>query len=195
MDLQTRMKEKTYVTKEDIKKGLHELGLRNRDILGVHSSLSSFGYVEGGAEAVIDALLETVGREGSIVMPTYSNNRRDVEPTSEEIELDITSKTEILPYNPEINSCWTGRIPDTFWRRKKAVRGSHPTHSLSAIGPKANELVQGWEKLLESDGYILLLGVNLSCCSSMHLAEERVQLPQHILQRLEPSEKLKKIPV
>jgi len=44
------------VSKEDIKAGLRKLGLKKGDIVGVHSSLSSFGYVEGGADAVIDSL-------------------------------------------------------------------------------------------------------------------------------------------
>jgi aminoglycoside 3-N-acetyltransferase len=52
------MKQMTPVTKEDIKKGLIKLGLKKGDIIGVHSSLSQFGYVIGGADAVIDALLE-----------------------------------------------------------------------------------------------------------------------------------------
>ena len=58
-----------------------KLGLKKGDIAGVHSSLSSFGYVEGGADAVIDALLKVVGEEGTVVMPTYSDNREEVERT------------------------------------------------------------------------------------------------------------------
>jgi aminoglycoside 3-N-acetyltransferase len=106
------------------------------------------------------------------------------------VKLGVTWKSRILPYDPKTTPCWTGKIPDTFWRRKGAVRGSNPTHSLSAIGQRADELVQGWKKLLELDGYILLLGVDLSCCSSIHLAEERVQLPQHILEKLKPPQEL-----
>ena len=54
------------VSKEEIVKGLIAFGLKNRDIVLVHSSLSSFGYVDGGPNAVIDALLEAVGKEGFI---------------------------------------------------------------------------------------------------------------------------------
>jgi aminoglycoside N3'-acetyltransferase len=53
---------KPWVRKEDIKEGLMRLGLKKGDTVGVHSSLSSLGHVEGGAEAVIAALLETVAR-------------------------------------------------------------------------------------------------------------------------------------
>jgi len=185
MDLETRKREKIHVTKEDIKRGLRQLGLKRGDVIGVHSSLSSFGYVEGGADAVIDALLETVGEKGTIVMPTYSTNRENVERTQREIELGVTWKSKILPYDPKETPCWTGRIPETFRKRKGVVRSLNPTHSLAALGPKANELVQGWNKLLQADGYILLLGVDLSCCSAMHLAEEQVQLPPHILEKIE----------
>lgn len=167
-----------HVTGEDIKAGLRELGLRPGDCVGVHSSLSRFGYVEGGADAVIDAILETVGDEGTVVMPTYSNNIEWIELTAEDRQLGVTRKRRYLPYKPREVSCWTGRIPDTFWRREGAVRSQNPTHSLSAIGPKAKDLCQGWDRLLEANGYILLLGVTLECCSSMHLAERRVAPPQ-----------------
>lgn len=190
MDLEGRIRKKPYVTKEDIKKGLSDLGLTRGDNVGVHSSLSSFGYVEGGAGIVIEALLETVGGKGTVVVPSYSNNREEVEKTPEDIKLGVTFKYKILPYNPEKDSCWTGKIPDTFWRRREAIRGLHPTHSLSAIGAKANELSQRWDKLLEADGCMLFLGVTLGCCSSMHLAERNVQLPKHILEKIMPSPEL-----
>ena len=61
------MTKKTVVTKTDIVRGLRDVGIREGDIVGVHSSLSKFGYVEGGADAVIDALLEAVGSSGSVV--------------------------------------------------------------------------------------------------------------------------------
>ncbi|MBS7633995.1 AAC(3) family N-acetyltransferase [Candidatus Bathyarchaeota archaeon] len=57
-----------------MKRGLQQLGPKKGDIVIVHSSLSSFGFVEGGAETVIDVLLETVSEEGTVIMPTYSTN-------------------------------------------------------------------------------------------------------------------------
>ena len=108
IDLETRVREKLHVTKEDIKKGLYELGLKRGYDIGVHSSLSSFGYVEDRADTVIDSLLETVGHEGTVVMPTYSNNRENLEKTQEDIELGVTWKHRIFPYNSQEDSCWTG---------------------------------------------------------------------------------------
>ena len=190
LDLATRMAQKPHVTSEDIKAGLRRLGLGRGHSVGVHSSLSAFGYVEGGADAVIDALLRTVGPEGTVVFPTYSDNRQDLELTGEDRRLGVRRKRRNLPYDPKRESCWTGRIPDAFWRRSEAIRGDNPTHSLAAIGPRAEDLCRGWDRLLDADGYILLLGVTLSCCSSMHQAEERVdRLPQSP----DPPEALKRL--
>ena len=60
------------LTREDIRNGLRDLGLKQGDHVVVHSSLSSLGYLEGGADAVIDALEEAVTPDGTLVMPTYS---------------------------------------------------------------------------------------------------------------------------
>jgi len=191
--LEERVRDKPHVTKQDIKAGLHELGLRRGNDVGVHSSLSSFGYVEGGADAVIDALLETVGEEGTVVMPSYSTNRRLVELTEEEKALGVVRKEEWLPYDPKENPCWTGRICDTFWRRKNAVRGPNPTHSLAAIGPKAEQLCQGWGKVLEAEAFILLIGVSMARCSSMHQAERKVADLAQYLAKVQPPPALKEL--
>lgn len=192
MDIDARKKTMPHVTKEDIKNGLRELGLKEGDSIGVHSSLSSFGYVEGGADSVIDALLEVVGKSGTVVMPTYSNNIEHLEKTQEEKNMGITWKYRVLPFDPKKDSCWIGKIPDTFWRRVSAIRNSNPTHSLTAIGAKSEKLSQNWKALLEADGYILILGVTLNCCSSLHLAEEGITLPKHILDKINPPPELKK---
>jgi len=190
MNLEERKKLKVHVSKNDIEAGLRKLGLKKGDLVGVHSSLSSFGYVEGGADAVINALLEVVGEEGTIVMPTHSTNIVVAQRTTEEIAMGVAWLYKILPYNPKETPCSTGTIPETFRKRKTALRGTHPTHSLAAIGPKAEELVEGWHKMLELDGYILLMGVGLSVCTAMHLAEKHVQFPKHILDKITPPKEL-----
>ena len=182
------------VPKEDIEIALRDLGLKKGDIIGVHSSLSSFGYVEGGADAVIGALLEVVGKEGTIVMPTHSTNLVKVELAPKEVATGALWLYQILPYNHKETPCSTGVIPETFRKRKGVMRSLHPVFSVAAIGPKAKEIVEAgservlkaWKKLLELDGYILLIGVDLSFCTAMHLAEERVVLPKHILEKITP---------
>jgi len=174
------------VHKEDIKAGLRKLGLKKGDSVGVHSSLRSFGHVEGGADAVINALLETVGKKGNVVMPTHSANLSKDQRTPEEIAMGVSWLFKIMPYDPEKTPVTTGIIPETFRKRKGVIRGSHPSHSIAASGPKAKELSEGWHRLLEIDGYILLIGVGLDRCTAMHLAEKRVQFPERILKKITP---------
>lgn len=182
------------VTKEDIKKGLRKLGLKRGDIVGVHSSLSSFGYVKGGADTVIDALLEVVGEEGTIAMPTHSSNLEKVELPPEEKTAGILWLYKILPYDPQGTPCTTGIIPETFRKRPGVLRSRHPDQSIAAIGPKAQEItsagdgrsLSGWKVILELDGYVLLIGVGLEVCTAMHLAESIVKFPTHILEKITP---------
>lgn len=194
MNLKEKGRFRVHVSKENIKAGLKKLGLKRGDIVGVHSSLSSFGYVERGADTVIDALLEVVGEEGTLVMPTHSKNLLEVERTPEEKAIGVPWLYKILLYDPKETPCTTGTIPETFRKRKGVIRSAHPVFSVAAIGPKAKGIIEaggknvldGWEKLLELDGYILLLGVGLKVCTAMHLAERRVQFPKHILEKITP---------
>ena len=169
--LEKRICESVHVTRADIEGDLRDLGLKPGDIVMVHSSLSSFGYVEDGADAVIEALLETMGPEGTVMVPTYSTNRRKTGRGTDQ---------EILPYDPQTTPVWTGTIPETFRKRKEAIRSLHPTHSLTAIGPRAKELIESLHKLVEWNGYVLLLGVDLHVNSAMHLSEDIAKPPQYL---------------
>jgi len=160
--------------------GLRALGLAPGDVVLVHSSLSSLGYVEGGAEAVIDALLGAVGPEGTVLVPTLTG--------SEGLDADHPPV-----YDPDETPCWTGRIPEAFRQRPDAVRSLHPTHSVAALGPRAHELTAGHEhsltpcgpdspygRLARLGGYILLLGVGHEVNTTFHLVEEIVGVPYHM---------------
>ncbi len=184
--MDTNEKVKPLVRKEDIKAGLVRLGLKNGDMVGVHSSLSSFGHVEGGANTVIDALLETVGKHGNVVMSTHSANLSKDKRTPEMVSLGISWLFKILPYDPDTTPVTTGIIPETFRKRRGVVRGRHPSLSIAAFGPQAEVLSEGWHRLLELDGSILLIGVGLDRCTAMHLAEKRVRFPDRILEKITP---------
>jgi aminoglycoside 3-N-acetyltransferase len=57
------------VTEHDLVEGFCALGLDRSSSVVVHSSLSSFGRVEGGARAVCSALIAVCG---TIVMPAFT---------------------------------------------------------------------------------------------------------------------------
>jgi aminoglycoside 3-N-acetyltransferase len=169
------------ITKSDIADGFKGLGLSKGNIVLMHSSLRSFGYVEGGAETVIASILETVGDEGCVMVPTLTGSITD---TSGNPPVFDVSKT----------SCWTGRIPETFRTDLRAKRSLHPTHSVAAIGMKTqNNLIEGHEKGRSpcdecspyyknalAGGYILLIGVDQECNTTVHCCEEIAGVPYHL---------------
>lgn len=171
IDLDKRMKEKLHITGADIHKGLIELGLKRGSIVFVHSSLSKFGYVEGGADSVVDALIKTVGEEGTVAVPGFSfslgkdGSVFDVKNTPSEM----------------------GKIPETLRNRKGTYRSHHLTHSVVALGYKAKELTEThsvtpcgkespFRKLIDWGGYILLLGVSQNSNTTFHTIEEEKNL-------------------
>jgi aminoglycoside 3-N-acetyltransferase len=135
---------------------------------------------------VINALIETVGEQGNIVMSTHSANLSEDKRTPEEKAMGVSWLCKILPYDPDTTPVRTGIIPETFRKRKGVIRGSDPSNSVAAMGPKAKKLSEGWHRLLELDGYTLLIGVGLDRCTAMHLAEKQVRFPDRILRLITP---------
>ena len=170
------LKKMKRVTKEEIITELKKLGLKKEDIVLVHSSLSAIGYVVGGADTVVNALLETVGPKGTILMPAYPMNGTMLE----------YAKTDPL-FNPKNDLSQMGKITEAFRLRKEALRSLHPTHSVAAIGPHAEYLLKNHEKsqtpcgktspfykLTELDGRILHLGSRFGQTTSVHVIEDLV---------------------
>src|ERR1044071_3811587 len=102
------------LTQKEIVDDLKRLGLGRGAAVEVHSSLSSMGFVEGGASTVINALIEVVGEGGAIVMSAYLVTPL-IPLTDEEKLKGITAKVRMLD---ESANCQTGMgvIVDTFCR-------------------------------------------------------------------------------
>lgn len=166
----------TPLTQADIESGLRQLGLGRGDAAEVHSSLGSLGWVEGGASAVIDALMNVVGEEGALVMSAYP-----VSPalplTDEERARGIGWKVRILREDADERT-GMGAVADAFRVRPGVVCGTG-VHRVCAWGRDVHLHAQGYQHLLDVDGWVLLIGVDIWRCSSMHLAE-RVPIPAEI---------------
>jgi aminoglycoside 3-N-acetyltransferase len=167
------------LTREEIVVGLRKLGIAGGDVLGVHSSLSSLGTVEGGAETVLEALFEAVGTLGTLVMSTYLVGP-PLELTPEDLQCGITWKVKRIPFDDLSTPSGMGVISDAFRRHPQVVRWHHPIHSVSAWGKDAGRFCQGFKPLVQAGGKILLLGVLMDRCSALHIAEEMVRLPEEV---------------
>ncbi len=156
------------VTKDDLKRGLRKLGVRAGMKVLVHSSLSRFGYVEGGADTVIDALTELLTSEGTLLMPSFNH-----EAPYDEGEIFDVLRT------PTTN----GAVADAFWRRPGVLRSVNPTHAFAAWGKDAGRYTEDHQKtsamgvdspyyrLMKDGGWCLLLGVGYGSNTFHHVVE------------------------
>ena len=184
---------KQVVTRNDIINSLQTLGLGKGDIVIVHASLSKMGYVCGGAQSVIEALIEAVGEEGTIVMPAQSWKNLDPEDGVHwevaESDWDIIRRNWPA-YDKNITPTNTmGAVAEMFRQWPGAVRSDHPARSVAAWGKHANYLVSDHDlsnifgdgspigKLYELNGDVLLLGVGYDKNTSLHLADTRAAYP------------------
>jgi aminoglycoside N3'-acetyltransferase len=159
------------ITRAEIETGLRDLGLTKGMAVEVHSSLSSFGDVEGGAESVITALMTVVGPGGALVMPAFPFSPL-LPLTEADRARGIRSKVRVLdPTSPERTGM--GIIADTFRQRDDVVTGPG-FFRVSAWGREAEAHSWGFQRLLDSGGWALLLGVDIHRLSTMHYAENRM---------------------
>ena len=157
---------------EQIAKALQTLGVGAGHIVFVHSSLSSIGYVEGGADAVVDAFLDVLGSTGTLVVPTFTFSHG--------------GKINLV-FDPIRDASEMGRITEVTRTRPGARRSHHLLHSVAALGPHAEEITavhgaSAWAadgpfwKLYELDAHILMLGVPYLRCTFFHVIEQLVQV-------------------
>lgn len=168
---------KASIDQSDIEKGLYNLGLCQGDTVEVHSSLSSFGYVDGGAVTVIEAIKAVVGQSGTILMSAYPLSP-PVKLTKEDKERGIRWKLKKLPLNSNERTAM-GAIVDEFVKYPGVVCGKG-IHRVCVWGKDYEKYKKGYKHIEEVDGKVLLLGVGIDRCSSLHLAEEDVSLPTDI---------------
>ncbi len=166
---------------------LKQLGIKPGMTLLVHSSLSALGWVCGGSVAVIQALQDVLGEEGSLVMPTHSAGLTDPSlwenPPVDESWWEAIRET-MPAYDPRLTpTCQMGAIPECFRNAEGVVRSSNPVVSFAAWGKHAKEITSdhgldynmGYDsplgRIYDLYGYSLLLGVGYNKCTIMHLAE------------------------
>lgn len=160
---------------------LTRLGIPRGGLLMVHSSLRSLGHVVGGANAVVAALLDTLGPTGTLVVPTFT--------------YPIAREPGFV-FDPLRTPSLMGAISDAGRRHPGARRSLHLWHSIAAIGPLAETIVtaggeSAWDvdspmrQIRDRDGQYLLLGVPYQNLTAVHVCEIEVQVPYRKAVRVE----------
>lgn len=181
------------VTEPEIADGLRRLGLGADSHVLVHSSLSSFGRVDGGAEAVCRALTETCGTV-MMISGTWDLTGIPAPPglvrphnayyNAETWEAFDEAVSKAIPFTPDLPvDRWLGRISETLRLTSPTERSTHPLFSFHATGTHARRLIEAqrldWplgpiEALAELGGHVLLLGVGHTSNTTIHLAEQHL---------------------
>ncbi|MFF8636463.1 aminoglycoside N(3)-acetyltransferase [Streptomyces pilosus] len=182
------------VTRDTLSARLRALGVRPGEILLAHSSLSALGWVNGGAATVVRALLDALGPDGTLVVPTQTGDLSDpalwqAPPVPR--AWWATIRATMPAYDPLTTPArGVGVIPETVRTWPGALRSAHPQTSFAAVGRRAAEVVAGHATdcrlgersplaVLERLGArVLLLGAGYDACTAFHLAEYRVPSPR-----------------
>lgn len=176
-------------TRKSLREEFINMGLKKGDTVLVHSSLSSIGYVLGGGDTVIRALIDVVTEEGTIVMPTHSGDLCDPvfwsnpEVPKEWFEL---IREELPAFDPKTTKTFgMGEIVECFRNFEGVKRSYHPTVSFAAYGKNKDFVTDNHSldyslsdtsplgRVYDLDGKILLIGVDMERNTSCHLGEYR----------------------
>ena len=157
---------------ELIKEGLSNLGIKKGDDILLHSSFRSLGAVEGGIQTLIEALLSSVGDNGTVLFPALSWKSVNAE--------------NGYVFDVKNTPVCVGAIPEFFRNYDGVIRSMHPTHSVCALGKRMHEYVDShildngpvgenspFYKLSQFGGKVIFLGCSTRPNTSMHGVEER----------------------
>ncbi|WP_343634063.1 AAC(3) family N-acetyltransferase [Fluviicola sp.] len=156
---------------------LQACGLKAGDSVLVHSSFSKIGFVAGGPRIIVDALLEVIGAEGNLLMPSSPNPGYQLDYIRNLEQFDVRNDPSKM-----------GAITEYFRKLPGVLRSESPTEPVCCFGPKAEWFTSGhlgeetpytknspFARLAEANGKILYIGVTLdNAGTSLHVLEDAV---------------------
>ncbi len=169
-------KNRQAVSEAAIVATLQQQGIREGDVLMVHSSLRKIGLVENGADTLLSALLNILGKEGTLMMPSFPAIGFNYDYLKSKPVFDVRHTPSKM-----------GVMTETFRKKNGVVRSMHPTDSVIAFGKEADYLVKDhfgqltpyndkspFYRLCEVKGKILMIGVGLESLTNLHTLEDAV---------------------
>lgn len=193
MGMVSPMNQPVPYTVQSLRSDLRTLGVRSGDVVLFHSSTRSLGFVVGGTQAMVQALLDVIGPEGTVVVPTHTPDNSDPagwhNPPVPEAWWPVI-REQAPGFDPSRTpSRWMGVMAETVRTWPGALRSDHPRLSFAALGAHAAD-VTGAHQLDDAlgersplgavyrlDGKVLLLGCGHDSNTSLHLAEWRQESP------------------
>jgi aminoglycoside 3-N-acetyltransferase len=178
------------VTRLELENDLRSLGVQASGILMVHTRMSAIGWVVGGSQTVVEALLGVLGPGGTLM--AYAGWEDDPWHLAEwPPAWQQAYRAGLPPFDPQLSEAdhEMGRLPERIrtWPGARASTGH--AMRMVAIGARADWLTRGqpWDhpagpgsplaKLAEADGQVLMLGAPLDTLTLLHHAEALVDAP------------------
>lgn len=170
----------------EISAAIDQLGVRGRPVC-VHSSFRSLRPIAASPEAVIRALLDA---GCTVLVPTFSWVAFSYPPADpwKFARNGVGPDYVVGPAHDRVFHTSSNTIDDNMGALPKQVlqtgqrkRGNHPLCSLAAVGPGAEGLVASQSPddvfaplraLCDLGGCVLLMGVDLTSMTLLHLAEQ-----------------------
>ncbi|MGW3655579.1 aminoglycoside N(3)-acetyltransferase [Streptomyces sp. NPDC005151] len=175
---------------------LSRLGVERSGVLLVHASMRAVGAVSGGAGALIGALRDALGEDGTLIVPSFTPENSDTSPQYRNRVRGLTDhareavRASLPPFDPATTAAPSmGRLAETVRLTPGAARSSHPQTSFAALGPLAGKLVAHHHPdchlgedsplacLYDVRAQVLLLGTGFDSCTAFHLGEYRAPTP------------------
>jgi len=178
------------VTRSSLARDLVSLGLKTRDLVMLHASVRAIGWIVGGPDTVIRAILDVIGPEGTLMMYVGWEEASYLTIALEEGrgEAYLAECPAFDPERSRANRKWS--ILTEYLRTwPGARRSNHPEASVVAVGAKAAWLTKDhplhypygpgspFAKLREAGGKVLLLGSPLNAVTVLHYAETIAEIP------------------
>ncbi|MGB3027841.1 aminoglycoside 3-N-acetyltransferase [Paradevosia shaoguanensis] len=187
-------------TRRSLANDMSALGITPGDVLMAHAALSRIGRVLGGPDAVIGALRDALGPEGTLMVYTdWNGDFDDLRDADGDVPEAI--RPDITPFDPLTSRAIrdNGTLPEFVRTTPGALRSGNPGASCAAIGTRAQWLVADHAlqygygeqsplgKLVEADGKVLLLGSPLDTLTLLHHAEHLAGIAgKRILRKRDP---------
>ena len=172
------------LTYRDLITGLRGLDIASDRPVIVHASLSAFGEVHGGADTVVGGLISSFD---SIVMPVFTYKTMltpELGPADNAILYGSGKETNKLAeiYDPGMPAdTMMGSVAETLRKHPNARRSAHPILSFAGVNAEPYLDAQTIEapllpiqKLIDDEGWVLLMGVDQTVNTSIHYCERLV---------------------
>jgi len=179
------------ITLDSLIEHFKALKIESGDVIEVHVSLETLGFICGGAETILSALLKVIGHEGTLVTNAHNMLNQDPALLDELIplaEYPLYRKMMVANHGKQTIPNPIDAFAYALQLKDLTLVSAHPTYAVMAYGKQAKWIIQNhalgesfsddspYGRCLQLKAKVLLMGTDYSTVSSLHLAEYQSQI-------------------